>query len=186
MDLGTSDGRETLGLAIPKKSTSWNSLFHRSHHSKMSPWAFPSSGKSSRLRVFPFSTTLTFKNNSKAERFSKPSHPKKSEPPAPALPASARRDFQVFLWLHKVGIRGDFSTGVEEKGKIFSASFPPGFFWSFPPFIWGRRIKITPGFGVFFLKYRAGFVGESHKIFVPLFPSLEHFSTLILSRCFSY
>lgn len=109
-----------------------------------------SSRKSSQLHVFPFPTPLTFKNNSKAERFFKPSHPKKSEPPTAALPASARRDFQVFLWLHKVGIRGIFPQELRRKERLSPLLFLRVFFWNFAPFIWGRRIKITPGFGSFF------------------------------------
>lgn len=148
MDSGSLDERETLGVAIPKKKTQKNQETSFQGVTRSSLAA--SSRKSSQLHVFPFPTPLTFKNNSKAERFFKPSHPKKSEPPTAALPASARRDFQVFLWLHKVGIRGIFPQELRRKERLSPLLFLRVFFWNFAPFIWGRRIKITPGFGSFF------------------------------------
>lgn len=157
MDLGTSDEKPRKGYPEFGHSQKKHILeFSPPYHSKISsgaPWLHPaiSIGKSSRLRIFHFSILLTFENNSKAEHFSKPSHPEKSEPPTPASPASARIDFQVFLWLHKVGIRGIFPQELRRR-----KDFLRFFFWNFDSFIWGRRIKITPGFGFFSPKKQSG------------------------------
>lgn len=124
----------------------------RRHNSKVSPgapWLHPA-GKAPSSTFFPSPPRWPLRTIPKPSAFSNPLIPKNlslQQQPCRHLPGETSKIFYGFI---KWGSGGFFHRSWGERKDFLRFFFSGFFFWNFAPFIWGRRIKITPGFGSFF------------------------------------